>query len=176
MEIDIKYRAATIGPCCNTCKFFEGKNCLKYEFKTKGTAVCEIGFSSLYKGYTYSTQLEIYNQRKLKRSEKKLKNIKQVKTRGNNKKIKKIITEHKYPEGFYTSREWRSLRMKVLILQGRRCCVCGKSPKDGIILHVDHIKPRSKYPELALTENNLQVLCEDCNLGKSNNYEEDWRL
>jgi hypothetical protein len=42
-------------------------------------------------------------------------------------------------------------------------------------MHVDHIKPRSKYPDLELSRQNLQVLCEDCNLGKSNKYEDDWR-
>jgi len=97
------------------------------------------------------------------------------------KTIKKQTLEsrkkrNKYPNGFYTSREWRSLRLEVLIEQGRRCCVCGRSAKDGIVLHVDHIKPRSKYPELELDKKNLQILCEDCNLGKSNRYEEDWRI
>ena len=54
--------------------------------------------------------------------------------------------------------------------------MCGRSPKvHGIILHVDHIKPRSKYPELELDITNLQILCEDDNLGKSNRYETDYR-
>jgi 5-methylcytosine-specific restriction endonuclease McrA len=43
------------------------------------------------------------------------------------------------------------------------------------VMHVDHIKPRSKYPHLALRESNLQVLCEACNLGKGNWDETDWR-
>ncbi len=76
---------------------------------------------------------------------------------------------------FYKSKEWRSLRVKALTKLGRKCCLCGRSPKDGIILHVDHIKPRSKHPSLELELSNLQVLCEDCNLGKSNKYDEDWR-
>jgi 5-methylcytosine-specific restriction endonuclease McrA len=77
---------------------------------------------------------------------------------------------------FYKSREWRELRVKALINNGRKCCLCGRNPKEhGIILHVDHIKPRSKYPELELKLRNLQILCEDCNLGKSNKYEDDWR-
>jgi hypothetical protein len=40
---------------------------------------------------------------------------------------------------------------------------------------VDHIKPIFTYPELALTENNLQVLCELCNLGKRHHFADDWR-
>lgn len=52
---------------------------------------------------------------------------------------------------------------------------CGANPSDGVKMHVDHIKPRSKFPELALVLDNLQILCEDCNLGKSNKDETDWR-
>lgn len=42
-------------------------------------------------------------------------------------------------------------------------------------MQVDHIQPLSKYPELALVEDNLQVLCKDCNMGKSNQYADDFR-
>ena len=56
-----------------------------------------------------------------------------------------------------------------------RCQCCGNSPKTGAVLNVDHIKPRKKYPELALDINNLQILCEECNHGKGNWDETDWR-
>ena len=76
---------------------------------------------------------------------------------------------------FYLSREWRSLRYRVLTKYGGRCMVCGRTAKDGIVIHVDHIKPRSKFPHLELVEDNLQILCEDDNLGKSNRDQTDWR-
>lgn len=76
---------------------------------------------------------------------------------------------------FYKSRAWRELRYRVLVKADGRCQCCGTKAVDGGRLHVDHIKPRSKYPELALEESNLQVLCEDCNMGKSNRDETDWR-
>ena len=77
---------------------------------------------------------------------------------------------------FYSSREWRTLRVRVLEQYQCKCMMCGESPKvHGIVIHVDHIKPRSNYPELALTFSNLQLLCEACNLGKSNKYDTDWR-
>lgn len=70
---------------------------------------------------------------------------------------------------FYLTWDWRKLRAKVLNNKGFKCCWCNRNPRDhGVVLHVDHIKPKSKYPELALEESNLQVLCEDCNVGKSN--------
>lgn len=76
---------------------------------------------------------------------------------------------------FLETYQWRRLRMKVLVARGARCECCGATPKDGIRVHVDHIKPRRLYPELALEETNLQVLCEVCNHGKGNWDQTDWR-
>lgn len=76
---------------------------------------------------------------------------------------------------FYESPEWRSLRYEVLKEQGARCCLCGRTAKDGVVLHVDHIIPLSKDWSRRLDKDNLQVLCEDCNLGKSNKDCIDWR-
>ena len=76
---------------------------------------------------------------------------------------------------FYLSREWRALRFDVLKANDGRCELCGAGKHDGIRLHVDHIKPRSKFPHLSLVASNLQVLCEDCNMGKSNRDDTDWR-
>lgn len=67
---------------------------------------------------------------------------------------------------FYRTQAWRSLRVEVLNDSNSRCCLCGNSADNGMIMHVDHIKPRSLFPELALDKENLQVLCEDCNMGK----------
>ena len=78
-------------------------------------------------------------------------------------------------DGFLCSYEWRVIRMKVLIRDGRKCACCGATPDDGLKMHVDHIKPRKTHPELALDLNNLQVLCEVCNHGKGNWDSTDWR-
>lgn len=96
----------------------------------------------------------------------------------NSRKVKSKIDKRKGKSGvnFYSSKEWRELRVKALVKYGRKCCLCGRGVEDGIILHVDHIKPRSKRPDLELDISNLQILCEDCNLGKSNRYSEDWRI
>lgn len=73
---------------------------------------------------------------------------------------------------FYASREWMELRYRVLKKYGRKCMFCRAENGE---MHVDHIKPRSKFPELELKESNLQVLCRTCNLGKSNKHDDDWR-
>lgn len=76
---------------------------------------------------------------------------------------------------FYKTRAWRELRYRVLDKHGKKCQACGRNdPKEKY--HVDHIKPRSKYPELELDFNNLQILCEDCNRGKGNMSQTDWAV
>lgn len=76
---------------------------------------------------------------------------------------------------FLMTYEWRSLRMKALTKYGARCMCCGATPSDGVRMHVDHIKPRLLFPELALSLENLQILCEECNHGKGNWDMTDWR-
>jgi hypothetical protein len=80
-----------------------------------------------------------------------------------------------WSDSFLESREWRTIRMRVLERHGAKCQCCGRTSRDGITINVDHIKPRAAYPELALTESNLQVLCNECNHGKGNWSERDWR-
>lgn len=76
---------------------------------------------------------------------------------------------------FYKSYEWATLRYQALQKCGRRCGACNREAANGVWLNVDHIKPRKKYPALALDINNLQVLCNECNKGKGNWDETDWR-
>jgi 5-methylcytosine-specific restriction endonuclease McrA len=78
-------------------------------------------------------------------------------------------------DAFLMSYEWRKIRMLAIKKHGNRCQCCGASPKDGIKINVDHIKPRKLYPSLALDINNLQILCNVCNHGKGNWDETDWR-
>jgi len=59
------------------------------------------------------------------------------------------------------------LRFFVLSRDNFKCCACGASPaKDPAVnLHIDHIIPWSKGGETVIE--NLQTLCQNCNLGKS---------
>lgn len=58
-----------------------------------------------------------------------------------------------------------------------RCMCCGRTPQQhGIFINSDHIKPRKLYPLLCLEPSNAQILCgADCNAGKGNRSERDWR-
>jgi len=81
----------------------------------------------------------------VKRSKKEKRRNKRNRKRGKNKKSED--KHFKKPVAFYDSKAWKMLRMKVLKKYGWQCMKCGK--KKGII-QVDHIKPRSKWPELEL--------------------------
>lgn len=78
-------------------------------------------------------------------------------------------------DNFYLSDQWIRLRYRVLVARGNNCECCGASWTPGNPLQVDHIKPRSIFPHLALSPANLQVLCRKCNMGKSNKNYTDWR-
>jgi len=60
------------------------------------------------------------------------------------------------------------LRFRVMKRDNFVCRACGASPPltPGLVLHVDHIEAWSLGGETI--EENLQTLCEACNLGKSN--------
>ena len=79
-------------------------------------------------------------------------------------------------DDFFESREWLELRYSVLQKNNGCCILCGCRASAENPLQVDHIKPRSKFPDLALVESNLQVLCKGCNHGKSNKDQTDWRF
>ena len=98
------------------------------------------------------------------------KSMKKKKKRAPKKRHAKIVTDK-----FLLSYEWRKLRYQALKKYGGKCQCCGRSPADGAVLNVDHIQPRKKRPDLALNIDNLQVLCGECNHGKGNWDETDWR-
>jgi len=85
---------------------------------------------------------------------------------------------------------WKTLRKKVLKRDNWTCQECGENKQDKIDhfkeekpdlvermgepdfdhkFHADHIKPVSKGGKV-FDMDNLQVLCEDCNLSKSDKY------
>lgn len=69
-------------------------------------------------------------------------------------------------------RRWQELRFLAFKKYGKKCACCGVTEGE---FHVDHIKPKSKYPHLEYEFENLQILCRDCNMGKSNKHEDDFR-
>lgn len=77
---------------------------------------------------------------------------------------------------FYRSYEWKKLRYQILKRDNRTCLLCGATAGNGVVLNVDHIKPLKKFWSLRLDPENLQTLCGECNHGKGNWDETNWRL
>lgn len=81
---------------------------------------------------------------------------------------------------FYSSAAWKRIRFLALERFGQRCMCCGWTPTETISprrnwLVVDHIKSRRLHPDLELEISNLQVLCNECNLGKGSFSKTDFR-
>lgn len=76
------------------------------------------------------------------------------------KKAKKSSQRH----AFYRTAAWLSAREQVFARDGYKCAECGD--EEGP-MNVDHIRPRSKHPGLALTLTNLRPLCWPCNRRKA---------
>ncbi|WP_020394191.1 HNH endonuclease [Thiolinea disciformis] len=66
-----------------------------------------------------------------------------------------------------------ALRWQIFQRDHWKCVACGRRSHDGAILHVDHIIPRSHGGSDKLE--NLQTLCNICNIGKSNRDTTDLR-
>lgn len=82
---------------------------------------------------------------------------------------------------FYRSWDWRIARLEALKKYGQRCQCCGATPDafdmsgKPVRICVDHIKPLSKFWHLRLEPSNLQILCDECNMGKGNWDQTDFR-
>ena len=58
------------------------------------------------------------------------------------------------------------LKLEEMCSGNRRCCYC----EDSVADEVEHIKPKSLYPELTFTWHNYLYACGPCNTKKSNQY------
>lgn len=102
-------------------------------------------------------------------------------------KLKTVHTEPRFVKGdysdkefekklhdFYNSKEWKEMRKKVHSELTHMCSVCCATTN----LHVDHIKPLRYFWEQRLDEDNLQILCSECNLEKGSmlNWTKEWHI
>ena len=72
-------------------------------------------------------------------------------------------------------RDWQELQ-KLFYAQGGRCVYTGEVLSIGNGASVDHIKPRSRHPELVMDLNNLQWVSGRVNRAKADAAEQDFLL
>lgn len=81
--------------------------------------------------------------------------------------IKQAKIEKTKKEKISTSRNvGPKLRFQVFVRDNFTCQYCGRTPKDGYVLHADHVMPASKGGPSII--DNLVTACSECNIGKSN--------
>lgn len=96
-------------------------------------------------------------------------------------KGKAVAATMQQRDDFYRSWEWKRVRMDALLKYGPVCMCCGarrgdKTPQgDDVRIVVDHVRPIAKYWERRLDPTNLQILCDECNMGKGSRLETDFR-
>ncbi|GAB1376799.1 hypothetical protein MASR1M48_16510 [Lactococcus petauri] len=67
---------------------------------------------------------------------------------------------------------WYVLRNCVYRIYEKRCMKCKTTSRP---MHMDHIFPVARYPELRYSLRNLQILCCDCNIEKLHLNTNDYR-
>ncbi len=90
-----------------------------------------------------------------------------------NKKLEYIDEYNNYTETKEYQRKLMTptLRYEIMQRDGFKCVLCGRTAEDGVKLQVDHIKPVSKGGKTI--KENLRTLCNECNLGKRDKYDEN---
>lgn len=74
------------------------------------------------------------------------------------------------------------IRVQILKRDNNKCVWCGRGKEDGVTLHVDHIVPVRSAEGMVMSNvelndpSNLRTLCNECNLGKSNNLDDELDL
>lgn len=83
-------------------------------------------------------------------------------------KVKKGV--YRYDPDFVKNRELEDFtpQQKKIILErdGYKCVICGMGPKNGVELHVDHLKPKDRGGKATIE--NGQTLCSVHNFRKKN--------
>jgi hypothetical protein len=158
---------------------------LRKYIKSKGYSEIPKKDNDLYKIYCALENIEVKNRklRDVALNEYRLGKLdKFIESNTTNEpiKVKKVKTKNKVQlkhsvksvENIYQSTRWADTKKVVYSLYDFKCMKCGAKDKE---MHVDHICPVSKYPAMKWSINNLQLLCKNCNMEKSNVNENDYR-
>lgn len=162
-NLDMNFTTVSCQYCGRPCRVWNGKNMNSYSFCSP---ICKKAY--VVRGAPRR------KKKKTKRGSQKSELPKTANRKFSPEEIKKVAQSDRNVN-FYLSTAWKIVRYEVLLDRGGKCEACGASPKTGAVLHVDHIKPRYRFPKLELERSNLQVLCADCNKGKGAWDETDWR-
>ena len=81
--------------------------------------------------------------------------------------IKAKYDPRKQFNNWRNSQEGKQWKKQKYCQQNKCCAICKECINQLKGSHIDHIKPLSTHPHLALDTNNMQVTHAECNLRKS---------
>lgn len=85
------------------------------------------------------------------------------------------LPSRKHTQAFYATLAWKELSYRTRTRYPPRCMLCLKPGSETNPLVCDHIKPLRFNWELRLDPNNMQILCNNCNIGKGSHCDADYR-
>ena len=68
---------------------------------------------------------------------------------------------------------WLKKRFVIFERDGFKCRYCGRAAETGVVLEIDHVKPRSFGGSDDME--NLVTACHECNMGKADRLLEDYK-
>ena len=77
------------------------------------------------------------------------------------------------PDGIVSRYRHKDIKDSIEVECFGKCVYCGSFVSQIYWGDVEHIKPKSKYPELTYEWNNLTFVCAKCNSNKSDDFDEN---
>jgi 5-methylcytosine-specific restriction endonuclease McrA len=79
-------------------------------------------------------------------------------------------TRRKVPASYFDKYKQPDVREALRKMYGGLCCYCEGRIKDVSFDHIEHRKPKSKYPGDTFRWDNLHLACQQCNTAKGNKW------
>lgn len=81
-------------------------------------------------------------------------------------------TRGKVPDSFYDKYQKEDVKKELKRMYKELCCYCEGTIGEVEFGHIEHRKPKRKYPRLTFNWDNLHLSCTACNQNKGNHYDE----
>lgn len=95
----------------------------------------------------------------------------------NKERFKKNLLDHiasnKSLDSIVSRYNHHEVKSSLIKETNGKCMYCESKVDHVAYLHIDHIKPKSRAPELTFEYSNMGVACPVCNQEKSNKYDEN---
>lgn len=84
--------------------------------------------------------------------------------------LTKIASGDKVPANLYNHYNKEDIKDALKSMYKDLCCYCESRINIVDFPHIEHLKPKNKFPEFTYVWSNLHLACARCNVSKSNKY------